>query len=79
MEPLDRQLQRRVWKRVYESPREMLTRRQREVLGRCLARCRENLAVYEKMSSHFIYQEAFAHMAAQTREQIKMLRQMLER
>ena len=79
MEQLDRQLQRRVWARVYGSPTELFTPRQREQLRRCLQRCRENLAVYEKLQNHYAYREAFAHLADQTREEIKMLRQMLAR
>ncbi|MBR4971506.1 MAG: hypothetical protein IKY59_00880 [Oscillospiraceae bacterium] len=78
MKPLDRRLQQRVWSRVYESPRQMLNARQRESLRKCLQRCRENLAAYDKMRGHFAYQEAFAHLESQTREQIKMLQQMLE-
>ena len=77
MEQLDHQLQQRVWARVYGSPTQPFTPRQRENLRRCLGRCRENLAVYEKMQTHFAYQEAFTHLAEQTREEIKMLRQML--
>ena len=79
MEPLDRGLQQRVWNRVYESPKEMLTARQRQLLRDCLNRCRENMAAFEKMRGHFVYQEAFAHLQAQTAEQIKMLQQMLQR
>ena len=79
MEPLDRRLQQRVWARVYESPKEMLTSRQRQALHRCLQRSRENLVAFEKMRSHFAYQEAFAHLETQSREQIKMLQQMLAR
>ena len=79
MERLDRGLQRRVWARVYESPTEMLTTRQREKLAKCLQRCKDNLAVYEKMRGHFAYREAFDHMEAQTRQQIQMLQQMLGR
>ena len=78
METLDRQLQRRVWARVYDGPKETLTARQREHLRRCLVRSRENLAVYEKMQRHYAYQEAFARLQTETREQIKMLRKMLD-
>lgn len=77
MKPLDRHLQHRVWSRVYDGAGKELTARQRESLRRALARSRENLAVFEKMEHHPLYAEAFARMAAETREQIKMLQQML--
>ena len=78
MEKLDRNMQRRVWSRVYPNKRGGLTPQQREILGRCLERSKENLAVYEKMRAHSIYGQAFAHLAEQTNEQIKMLTQMLQ-
>ena len=77
MEPLDRHLQRRVWARVYESPKEIFTARQRAQMVRCLQRCQDNLAVFENLRGHYAYQEAFAHLEQQTRQQIQMLRQML--
>ena len=77
MKPLDRHLQRRVWSRVYSGAGKNLTPWQRESLGRALARCRQNLTAFERMEHHPLYAEAFARMAAETREQIKMLKQML--
>lgn len=77
MQPLDKQLQRRVWARVYGGGEPTLTPKQRETLRRCLARSRENLAFYEKMQAHRLYAAAFTRLTAETKEQIKMLQQML--
>ncbi len=77
MQPLDKQMQRRVWARVYDRKAAPLSPQQRQSLQRCLVRIRENLAVYEKMEGHSIYAEAFARLHAETAEQIKMLKQML--
>ena len=76
MKPLDRGLQRRVWSRVYGGTTQHLTHRQRETLRRALARSGENLAFYEQMAHHVLYAEAFQRLAQETREQIKMLKQM---
>ena len=78
MEKLDRNVQRRVWARVYNKKAVPLTPQQREALRRCLERSRENLTVYEKMKDHGIYAEAFARLHAETTEHIKMLKQMLQ-
>lgn len=77
MEKLDRQLQRRVWARVYSSPWPALTGQQRQRLQRCLARSRENLRIYQAMTGHAIYAEAFDRLSRETKEQIKMLQQIL--
>lgn len=68
-----------VWRRVYNSPRPpaRLTPRQRQQLRQALSRCMENLRVFEGMSRDPYYGEAFEHMASQTTEHTKMLRQML--
>lgn len=78
MKPLDRHLQRRVWARVYGGTQQHLTLRQRENLRRALVRCSENLACFEQMEHHVLYADAFSRLAQETREQIKMLRQMLQ-
>ena len=77
MEKLDRNLQRRVWARVYDKGSMPLTEKQRQLLRQCLARSRENLALYEKMEHHCIYGDAFGKMRAETQEHIKMLQPML--
>ena len=78
MEKLDRNMQRRVWARVYPNKWGGLTPQQRQTLQRCLERSKENLAVYEKMQKHGFYGEAFGKMYAETTEHIKMLQQMLQ-
>ncbi len=77
MEKLDRNMQRRVWARVYDKGSMPLKEKQRQRLGQCLVRSRENLTFYEKMEHHSIYSEAFAKLRAETAEHIKMLQQML--
>ena len=78
MEKLDRNLQRRVWARVYDKQGMPLNQKQRETLRKCLERSRKNLAVYEKMKSHGIYGDAFTRLYKETAEQMKMLGQMLQ-
>ena len=78
MEQLDRNLQRRVWGRVYQQAGLPLSPRQRQALRQSLARSRENLAIFEKMQRHSIYAEAFKRLASETAEHIKMLQQMLK-
>ena len=77
MEKLDRNLQRRVWARVYDKQGMPLNPKQREMVRRCLERSWENMAVYEKMKTHGIYGDAFAKLQTETAEHIKMLQQML--
>ena len=76
MEKLDRNLQRRVWARVYDKGSMPLTKKQRQLLRQSLARSRESLALYEKMEHHSIYGDAFAKLRAETAEHVKMLQQM---
>ena len=80
MEKLDRQMQKRVWDRVYAQPQApRLSPQQRQNLQQALRRCEANLAFYEKMSAHDPYGDAFRRMAAETVEHTKMLRQMLQK
>ena len=76
MEKLDKNMQRRVWQRVYDQPVQ-LTKEQRQLLQQCLQRSITNRTVFEKMENHQLYAEAFARMARETNEHIKMLRHML--
>ncbi len=77
MKTLDRNLQRRVWARVYGDTPQKLTHRQRENLRRALVRCGENLALFEQLEHHSLYGDAFARLTHETREHTKMLNQML--
>lgn len=79
MEKLDRDMQKRVWDRVYpQTPTPRLTQQQRQALQRCLQRNESNLAFYEKMAGHDPYGDAFRRMAEEATEHSKMLRQMLQ-
>ena len=79
MEKLDHQMQKRVWDRVYPQPlAPRLTPQQRQALQQALQRNEKNLAFYEKMANHGLYGDAFRHMATETTEHSKMLRQMLQ-
>lgn len=68
-----------IWRRVYNSPQPpaRLTPRQRQQLRQALNRSMENLRTFEALSRDPYYGEAFEHMANQTAEHTKMLRQML--
>ena len=79
MEHLDRQMQKRVWGRVYpQAPIPRLTPQQRQAVQQALQRNEKNLAFYEKMASHDPYGDAFHRMATEAAEHSKMLRQMLK-
>lgn len=80
MEKLDRQLQKRVWERVYaqpQPPQPRLHPHLEKQLRQCLQRCQANLAVYQQQTGHSYYGEAFRRLTTDTTEQIKMLQQML--
>ena len=76
---MDQNTERNVWQRVYGAPPppQRLTPRQRQELRRCLERANANLRYFESQSRDPVYREAFVHMAQQTAEHIKMMRQML--
>ena len=76
---MDKATEQQVWQRVYAQnplpPR--LTSHQKQNLRRCMERANANLRYYESQSRDPVYREAFGHMAQQTAEHIKMMRQML--
>ena len=78
MEQLDRNMQRRVWTRVYPERPSGWSPKQRQALQRCLARSKENLAIFEQLEHHSLYGQAFGKLAEETKEHIKMLQQMLK-
>ena len=78
MEPLDRNMQRRVWARVYPEHPSGWSPKQRQALQRCLARSKENLAIFVQLENHSLYGQAFGKLAGETREHMKMLQQMLK-
>ena len=79
METLDRDLQKRVWNRVYgKQPQPQLTSRQRQQLRQALQRSESNLVLYRQLTGHAVYGQAFHHLATESAEHVKMLRQMLQ-
>lgn len=80
MEPIDPEVQRRVWQRVYQTQpqKNRLSQKHRALLLQCLNRTKSNLAVYEGLRTHPVYGEAFRRLADETREHQKMLRQMTD-
>lgn len=76
---MDQNTERRVWQRVYgaSSPPSRLTPQQRQNLRQSLQRLNANLQFFESQRDHPMYREAFAHLAMQTEEHCKMLRQIL--
>ncbi len=77
MEKLDQRMQQRVWARVYGGRPMALTARQRQAMQSALYSSRRNLAFFESMESHGLYGAAFERLSRDTKEQIKMLQQML--
>ncbi len=79
---MDKATERRVWERVYGGPPQpphRLTPSQRQNLHRCLERANANLRFFESQQRDPVYREAFTHLATQTAEHCKMLRQILGR
>lgn len=76
---MDKEREMEVWNRVYPGMQRpaCLTQRQKQMLHLAMRRCVENQRIYESMTCHSRYGEAFAHMENQCTEQIKMLRQIL--
>lgn len=76
---MDRNTERQVWQRVYGSDPipHRLTPRQRQNLRQSLQRAQLNLRFFESQERDPVYGEAFAHLALQTGEHCKMLRQIL--
>ena len=80
MENYDPEKEAQVWRRVQgqqAAPR--LNRAHREQLRRCHRRLAENLRLFESLPRGQVYDEAFAHLARQTREQMATLHRMLGR
>lgn len=78
MEKLDRAFQQRVWGRVYGHG-QGLSPQIRQRLQQCRRRELENASVYESLSGHSRYGDAFQQMARQANEHAAMLRQMLQK
>lgn len=81
MENIDRDMERRVWERVYANTEVSPVRRQRqprEALRRCYERAMANVKFYESRSRDPIYGPAYTHLARQTQEECKMLQQIMK-
>lgn len=74
---MDRQMQQRVWQRVYGKPMPPKSQYNREKLQQCLRRAQMNFRYYDTLRMDPIYGAAFARLADDTMEHIKMLRQIL--
>ena len=76
---MDKATEQGVWQRVYGNPPppRPMTTQQRQNIQRCIQRCQSNLRFYESQRQHPVYREAYAHLALQTTEHIKMLQQIL--
>ena len=78
MEKLDAGLQQRVWGRVYGQHPGMSPQTRQKLLH-CRRRALENARIYESMTGHNRYGDAFRQMARQAREHAAMIGQMLGR
>ena len=76
MEKLDQNLQQRVWGRVY-GQQPVLNQQTRQKLQQCRRRELENAKIYESLSHHSRYGDAFRHMARQANEHAAMIDQIL--
>ena len=76
MEKLDTALQQRVWGRVY-GREQRLTPQVRQKLLHCRRRAMENERIFESMTGHSHYGDAFRQMARQNSEHAAMIGQML--
>lgn len=76
---MNRNMEKRVWQRVYggQAYPPSHAPRQKQALRQALARAQANVRFYEQERRDPVYGEAFAHLAQQTQEHCKMLRQML--
>ena len=76
---IDKQMERRVWQRIYGNTRPPRQRLNREKLLQCLRREEINFQHYDSLRHHEIYGPAFARLADDTTEHMKMLQQILRR
>ena len=74
---IDKQMERRVWQRIYRNPPSPARRLNREKLRQCLRREEMNFGHYDSLRHHEIYGPAFARLADDAAEHMKMLRRIL--
>ena len=76
---IDKSMERRVWQRIYPQSGTQRPRWSREKLQQCLRREEMNFRYYDDLRMDEMYGPAFARLADDAMEHIKMLRQMLRR
>ncbi len=73
---MDKNMERRVWQRVYGTARPRQPPMQQ--LQKSLHRAQANLRFYESQTQDPIYGEAYTRLAMETREHCKMLRRIMQ-
>ena len=76
---IDKQMERRVWQRVYGQQTPLRQNLNREKLRQCLRREEMNFEYYDSLRHHETYGPAFSRLADDGAEHIKMLRRILGR
>ena len=76
---IDKSMERRVWQRIYPQSGTQRPRWSREKLQQCLRREEMNFRYYDDLRMDEMYGAAFARLADDAMEHIKMLRQILRR
>ena len=76
---IDKSMERRVWQRIYPQSGTQRPRWSREKLQQCLRREEMNFRYYDDLRMDEMYGAAFARLADDAMEHMKMLRQMLRR
>ena len=72
---IDKQMERRVWQRIYGQQQPTFRRYSREKLRQCLRREEMNFQYYDSLRMDETYGPAFGRLADDALEHIKMLRQ----
>ena len=76
---IDKQMESRVWQRIYGRPQMVNRRYSREKLRQCLRREEINFQYYDSLRMDETYGPAFGRLADDAMEHMKMLRQILRR
>lgn len=74
---VNQEMERRVWGRIYGTP--MGKKWNREQLRQCLRREEQNFRYYDSLRMEPTYGPAFARLADDAMEHMKMLRRILQR
>lgn len=76
---IDKNMERRVWQRIYPQPPRELPKWRRDRLQQCLQREQQNFRYYDDLRMDEMYGPAFGRLADDAIEHIKMLQQILRR